>query len=205
MSPGGGPKPGQKRDLRGGMSRRRRILRREADRGRARAVAIARGGGGRNTKANMRIAVAGRPRLGDTTSGTARPGTERRQRCGEGDGRVGYPGAQIVEADRIATVHSYAALTDHDFELFIADLFGAEEGVRYEVFARGPDLGVDLRHEDDDGRSTSCSASTSSIAPLRRSVRRRETRRQSSHGSHPRPASYRFVTSRRLTVGNKRA
>jgi hypothetical protein len=32
-------------------------------------------------------------------------------------------------------VRFYAALTDHDFEMLVADLLGAEEGVQYEVFA----------------------------------------------------------------------
>ena len=63
-------------------------------------------GGGRNTKANMRIAVAGRPRLGDTTSGTAGPGTQRRQRCGEGDGvhRDGRESCRLAGRSRAALV-----------------------------------------------------------------------------------------------------
>lgn len=43
-------------------------------------------------------------------------------------------------------MRSFAAFSDHDFELFIADLLGEIDGVVYEVFARGPDQGIDLRH-----------------------------------------------------------
>lgn len=39
----------------------------------------------------------------------------------------------------------YDNFSDHDFELFIADLLGADRGMRYETFPRGPDQGVDLR------------------------------------------------------------
>jgi Restriction endonuclease len=101
-------------------------------------------------------------------------------------------------------VHSFAALTDHDFEMLIADLLGAEEGVRYEVFARGPDLGVDVRYEDGDGgwHVVQCKHYLrSTIANLRQAARdeaKKVTRLE------PRPASYRFVTSRALTVANKR-
>ena len=48
-------------------------------------------------------------------------------------------------------MRSYEELSDHDFELFVADLFGTVENERYEVFARGPDLGIDLRHEHKNG------------------------------------------------------
>lgn len=42
-------------------------------------------------------------------------------------------------------VRSYDMLSDHDFELLVADLLGAEDGVVYEAFARGADQGVDVR------------------------------------------------------------
>jgi hypothetical protein len=51
----------------------------------------------------------------------------------------------------MTAVRSFASLTDHDFELLVADLFDAEEDARYEVFARGADLGVDLRREGEEG------------------------------------------------------
>ena len=37
-------------------------------------------------------------------------------------------------------------LTDHDFELVCRDLLGALLGVAFEVFPRGRDGGIDLRH-----------------------------------------------------------
>ena len=98
-----------------------------------------------------------------------------------------------------AVVHTYAALTDHDFELLMADLFGAEEGVHYEVFARGPDLGIDLRHEDEAGgrHVVQCKHYLhSTVATLRAAARDEATKLSRLT---PAPASYRFVTSRRLT------
>ena len=102
-------------------------------------------------------------------------------------------------------VRSFAALTDHDFELLVADLFGAEEGVRYEAFARGPDQGVDLRREGDDDalHVVQCKHYLhSSLATLRNDARK-ETKKLAA--LEPRPTTYRFVTSRRLTRDNKRA
>jgi hypothetical protein len=101
-------------------------------------------------------------------------------------------------------VYNFAALTDHDFELLVADLLGTDEEVRYEVFARGPDLGVDLRREDDDGgvHVVQCKLHVhSTVADLRKAAR---GERKKLGRLRPRPASYRFVTSRRLTVANKR-
>lgn len=98
---------------------------------------------------------------------------------------------------------TYEYLTDHDFELLVADLFGEDEGVRYEVFDRGSDLGIDLRNlragEQPDVvqckhylRSTFAqlrSAAHSEAGKLRRLV--------------PAPGRYRFVTSHPLTVRGK--
>jgi len=100
-------------------------------------------------------------------------------------------------------VYNFAALTDHDFELLVADLFGSEEQLRYEVFTRGPDLGIDLRREDDHGaiHVIQCKQySNSTITDLRSAAR---SERKKLERLKPRPASYRFVTSRRLTVANK--
>jgi hypothetical protein len=101
-------------------------------------------------------------------------------------------------------VYNFAALTDHDFELLVADVLGAEEQVRYEVFARGPDLGVDLRREDGAGHVhvVQCKQyHDSTIHDLRRAAR---SEREKLGRLSPHPASYRFVTSRRLTAANKR-
>ena len=102
-------------------------------------------------------------------------------------------------------VHSYEALSDHDFELLIGDLFGAVEAVRYEAFARGADLGEDLRHEREDGSSDVLQCKhylNSSLSQLRAAARAEA--RKLAISKHP-PAAYRFVTSRRLTAANKRA
>ncbi|GAA2823243.1 restriction endonuclease [Kitasatospora sp. CM 4170] len=45
-------------------------------------------------------------------------------------------------------------LTDHDFELVCRDLFGELLGVPLELFPRGRDRGIDLRHTDAAGAST---------------------------------------------------
>ncbi|MEU5934559.1 restriction endonuclease [Micromonospora sp. NPDC047187] len=45
-------------------------------------------------------------------------------------------------------------LTDHDFEEVCRDLFGEILGLRLEIFPRGPDGGVDLRHTATDGTTT---------------------------------------------------
>lgn len=101
-------------------------------------------------------------------------------------------------------MYNFSALTDHDFELLVADLLGTDEDVCYEVFARGPDLGVDLRREDDDGgvHVVQCKLHVhSTVADLRKDAR---GERKKLGRLRPRPASYRFITSRRLTVANKR-
>lgn len=101
-------------------------------------------------------------------------------------------------------MRSYAALTDHDFELLIADLFGAEDEARYEAFARGPDQGVDLRREDGDGilHAIQCKHYVHSTIATLRADARKEAKKLSTLDR--RPKSYRFVTSRRLTRDNKR-
>jgi hypothetical protein len=96
----------------------------------------------------------------------------------------------------------FSALNDHDFELFIADLFRAVEDRRYEVFARGADGGVDLRHMAGDGLHViQCKhAVFGTVAHL---VSAAKDERRNLDGLDPAPASYRFVTSRRLTAANK--
>ncbi|MEK7315625.1 MAG: hypothetical protein AAB011_05555 [Candidatus Eisenbacteria bacterium] len=101
-------------------------------------------------------------------------------------------------------MRSYGGLTDHDFELLVADLFSTEEGVRYEVFARGPDLGVDLRRRDRTGllHIVQCKHYLKSALPQLRSAAKAEAKKLA--GLKPAPGSYRFVTSRSLTAANKR-
>ncbi|MFJ7593479.1 restriction endonuclease [Streptomyces sp. NPDC097617] len=45
-------------------------------------------------------------------------------------------------------------LTDHDFEVVCRDLFGDMLGVPLEIFPRGRDHGIDLRHVANDGTTT---------------------------------------------------
>src|ERR1051326_4410036 len=101
-------------------------------------------------------------------------------------------------------MRSYASLSDHDFELLVADLFGVAESVRYEAYARGPDLGEDLRHERADGTVdvVQCKHYVQSSFAQLRAAARAEARKLSLLSVAP--ASYRFVTSRRLTRQNKR-
>jgi len=46
----------------------------------------------------------------------------------------------------------FHAFSPEDFEDLAADLLSAHEVARYEVFARGRDLGIDLRPRHADGR-----------------------------------------------------
>ncbi len=102
-------------------------------------------------------------------------------------------------------MRSFAALTDHDFELLVADLFSTAESARYEVFARGPDLGVDLRYEaeQDVWHVVQCKNYVRSTVSDLRTAARKEAKKLGKLSA--RPASYRFVTSRRLTRDNKRS
>lgn len=102
-------------------------------------------------------------------------------------------------------VSTYDALTDHEFELLTADLLSAEEGVRYEVFARGPDLGVDVRREGEPGEwhVIQCKHYLHSTLATLRTAAKKEAKKLAK--LTPPPASYRFITSRRLTAANKRS
>jgi Restriction endonuclease len=88
--------------------------------------------------------------------------------------------------------------------MLIADLFGADEGVQYEVFARGPDLGVDLRYEDGEGgwHVVQCKHYLRSTVANLRTAARDEVKKLAR--LDPQPVSYRFVTSRGLTTATKR-
>ena len=87
----------------------------------------------------------------------------------------------------------------------MADLFGTAEDVRYEAFARGPDLGVDLRYVADDGswHVVQCKHYLHTQISTLRAAARGEAKKLARLPE--KPASYRFVTSRRLTRENKRA
>ncbi len=99
----------------------------------------------------------------------------------------------------------YDAFSPHDFELFVADLLGAELGMRFETFPRGADRGVDLRATPRSRRRphvVQCkhyagSSMSALLAAARAEAQRLKVLR-------PRPLTYTFVTSRPLTAANKR-
>lgn len=100
-------------------------------------------------------------------------------------------------------MRSYKNLSDHDFELLVADVLGEEDGKAYEVFARGADRGVDLRAVDADGALdiVQCKHMEGSSIPQVLSSARSEARKLAD--LTPQPGRYRFVTSRSLTASNK--
>lgn len=101
-------------------------------------------------------------------------------------------------------MRSFEAFSDHDFEFFVADLLGTIENKRYEVFARGADMGVDLRHFPG-GRNQAevvqCKRYTRSTYAHLKSAAKSEARilRLSGH----RVSRYRLVTTLELTQANK--
>lgn len=93
-------------------------------------------------------------------------------------------------------------LSDHDFELLVADLLGAEGGVVYEAFARGADLGVDLRHLTDQGPDViQCKHMLGSTYSQLKAAVASETRKLPALS--PQPLSYRLVTTQTLTAARK--
>jgi Novel STAND NTPase 3/Restriction endonuclease len=95
------------------------------------------------------------------------------------------------------------ALSDVDFELFVADLLGRELGVRFEISSRGPDGGVDLLATEADGivHVVQCKHYLhSSMADLVRAARHEQT---TLAASGQRIDKYTFVTSRRLSRGGR--
>ena len=99
----------------------------------------------------------------------------------------------------------YDAFSPYDFEIFVADLFGADLGVRFETFARGPDRGIDLRYVplDGDGRPhvVQCKHYVRSSFPSLLAAAKREAKQLEK--LTPQPSTYQFVTSRELTATNK--
>lgn len=99
-------------------------------------------------------------------------------------------------------VRSYQMLSDHDFELLVADLLGAEDGVRYEVFARGADAGVDLRYLTAFGPAVvQCKHMLGSTYSQLLAAAKKEKLKLDA--LTPAPASYRFVTTQPLTAHGK--
>ena len=101
-------------------------------------------------------------------------------------------------------MRTFADFSDHDFELFVADLLGEIDEVRYEAFARGPDQGIDLRHfppGEECPDIVQCKRYIeSSWSDLKRAARA-ETVALSA--MDPAPRSYRLVTTLPLTPTRK--
>ena len=99
----------------------------------------------------------------------------------------------------------YENFSPHDFELFVADLLGAELGMRFETFPRGADGGVDLRHLPRGRRRphvVQCKHYGGSSFATLRSAAKKEAKRLRELSA--RFATYRFVTSKGLTAANKK-
>lgn len=101
-------------------------------------------------------------------------------------------------------MRSFAAFSDHDFEYFIADLYGEIDSVHYEVFARGPDKGVDLRHFPEPGEAPDvlqCKRYVRSTWSDLKRAAQDEVRKLEGLGTELH--SYRFGTTLELTAANK--
>jgi DNA polymerase III delta prime subunit len=97
-------------------------------------------------------------------------------------------------------MRSFGAFSDHDFELFVAQLLSEEYALRFEVFARGADGGIDLRYSPGLGEPpdiVQCKHYLTSRFPKLLAAAKRET--IALQRLAPRPRSYRFVTSQLLT------
>jgi hypothetical protein len=95
-----------------------------------------------------------------------------------------------------------ARLSDFDFELVCRDLFEDVLGVPFEVFTRGADGGIDLRHLADDGGSTIIQCKHwmhSGSAALLRQIQRTERPKIAVL----KPQRYILLTSASLTVAMK--
>jgi len=102
-------------------------------------------------------------------------------------------------------MRSFVAFSDHDFELFVADLLGEIDEVVYEVFARGADEGIDLRHYRRRGGRpdiVQCKRYIESTwSDLKKAVRAEAA---VLAGMDPKPYRYRLVTTLPLTPARKR-
>ena len=101
-------------------------------------------------------------------------------------------------------MRTYVNLSDHDFELLVADLLRAKTGHKYEAFARGADLGIDLRFADKGTTNVvQCKhMAGSSIAQIVAAARAEATKLRQLKVQ---PTSYLFVTTKSLTAANKTA
>jgi DNA polymerase III delta prime subunit len=91
-------------------------------------------------------------------------------------------------------------LSPADFEELCADLVGRELGIRFEVFAAGPDGGADGRHTSD-GKSTILQAKHYARSPFSSLKAQMGRERASIDKLHP--SRYLLTTSYPLTAANK--
>src|SRR5674476_222624 len=89
----------------------------------------------------------------------------------------------------------------YDFEIFIADLLGADLGVRFETFARGPDCGIDLRYVPVGAAGhphiVQCKHYARSSFPSLLAAAKREAKHLKK--LTPPPSVYQFVTSKAVS------
>ncbi|WP_144433737.1 ATP-binding protein [Aeromicrobium erythreum] len=101
-------------------------------------------------------------------------------------------------------MRSYSMLSDHDFELLVCAILQAERdgNVRWEVFARGRDRGVDVRRLGPAGLEVvQCKHMLGSTFPQLRSSANDEKKKLDVLSS--RPKHYEFWTTMSLTSANK--
>src|SRR4051794_11724024 len=93
-------------------------------------------------------------------------------------------------------------ISDYELEAVVADLLGAEDRVRYERFARGPDQGIDLRHLGPGSPDVvQCKHYKGSTWPTLKAAVKREGKKLPD--LDPAPAPYRLVSTQRLTPARK--
>jgi len=98
---------------------------------------------------------------------------------------------------------TFDELSHDDFEELVADLFSADTGLRFVPGGRGQDRNIDMRAEDEDGvHVIQCKHYPNSTYSHLKAAARDEARALADRQDEF--ASYRFVTSRRVTHENRR-
>jgi hypothetical protein len=94
--------------------------------------------------------------------------------------------------------HNFAALSPLDFENLCADVLGADLSVRFELFAPGPDSGIDFRGQDGDVKIIGQAKHYAQWRDLKRAVAQERAKVEKLN-----PGRYILCTSCALTPGNK--
>ncbi|HEX7387975.1 MAG TPA: hypothetical protein VF285_11975 [Castellaniella sp.] len=94
--------------------------------------------------------------------------------------------------------HNLAALSPLDFENLCADVLGADLSVRFELFAPGPDSGIDFRCQEGGVRIIGQAKHYAQWRDLRRAVAQERAKVEALN-----PGRYILCTSCALTPGNK--